>query len=170
MNIVLQRINNENMDEIKKIYDDSFPIEEMIPYTKLVEISNDTDHLFYGIYDDCALVGMNYLILKNDILYILYLAISKEYQSKGYGKAIVNKIINKYSNYRIALNIEEVNPKYSNFNQRLKRKDFYQLFGFESQGYLFSNFQGVTFETMAINGVVSYEEIQTLFDYFKELT
>ncbi|KYG95025.1 GNAT family N-acetyltransferase [Paenibacillus jamilae] len=169
MTVVLKRVNNENIDEIKKIYDDSFPKEEMIPYNKLVEISNDTDHLFYGIYDDYTLVGMNYLIVKNDMLYILYLAISKAYQNKGYGKAVVNEIINKYSNYRICLNIEEVNPKFLNNNQRIKRKSFYQLLGFESQDYLFSNYEGVTFETMSINGDVSYKEIHALFDYFKKL-
>ncbi|MFS0868741.1 GNAT family N-acetyltransferase [Paenibacillus xylanilyticus] len=170
MTVVLQRVNNENMDEIKKMYDDSFPKEEMIPYNKLVEISNDIDHLFYGVYDNYTLVGMNYLIVKKDMLYVLYLAINKAYQNKGYGKAIVNEIKNKYSNYRICLNIEEVNPKFINNDQRIKRKRFYQLLGFESQDYLISNHEGITFETMSINGDVSSKEIHALFDYFKKLS
>ncbi|WP_458118524.1 GNAT family N-acetyltransferase [Paenibacillus sp. Z6-24] len=157
------------MDEIKTIYDDSFPVEEMVPYNKLVEISNDTDHLFYGIYDDDALVGMNYLIVEKDMLYVLYLAIGKGYQNKGYGKAVITEIKNEYLGYRICLNIEEVNPKFINHDQRMKRRRFYQLLGFESQDYLVTNYEGITFETMSINGDVACKEIEAVFDYLKKL-
>ncbi|WP_046214175.1 GNAT family N-acetyltransferase [Paenibacillus wulumuqiensis] len=169
MTIVLKRVNNGNRDEIKKIYEDSFPVEEMVPYNKLIEISNDTDHLFYGIYDDDTLVGMNYLIIEKDMLYVLYLAIGKGYQSKGYGKAVITEIKSKYSGYRICLNIEEVHPKFINHDQRMKRRRFYQLLGFESQDYLVTNYEGITFETMSINGDVAYEETKAIFDYLKNL-
>ncbi|PAD20763.1 GNAT family N-acetyltransferase [Terribacillus saccharophilus] len=162
MALELKKVNEENMEGIKKIYNDSFPIEEMVPFNKLVSISNDTDHLFYGLYDDSTLVGMNYLIVKKDMLYVLYLAISKDYQNKGYGQMAINEILKKYSSYRISLNIEEVNPESLNYNQRVKRKNFYQFFGFESQDYLISN-EGVTFETMVINGDVSHQEIREIF-------
>lgn len=169
MAVVLKRVNNENRDEIKTIYEDSFPVEEMVPYNKLIEISNDTDHLFYGIYDDDVLVGMNYLIVEKDILYVLYLAIDKGHQSKGYGKAVITEIKSQYSGYRICLNIEEVNPKFINHDQRIKRRRFYQRLGFESQNYLVTNYEGITFETMSINGDVGCEQIEAIFDYLKKL-
>lgn len=167
MALELKKVNEENIEGIKRIYNDSFPIEEMLPFDKLVSISNDTDHLFYGLYDDNTLVGMNYLIVKEDMVYVLYLAISNAYQNKGYGKRAINEMLKKYSGYRISLNIEEVNPESLNYNQRLRRKNFYQFFGFESQKYLISN-EGVTFETMVINGDVSYQEIRRIFDELKE--
>lgn len=168
MALEFKKVNEVNMEGIKKIYNDSFPIEEMVPFNKLVSISNDIDYLFYGLYDDSTLVGMSYLIIKEDMLYVLYLAISNSYQNKGYGKMAINEILKKYSNYRISLNIEEVNPESFNYNQRVKRKSFYQFFGFVSQEYLISNDEGVTFETMVINGDVTHQEIRGIFDELKE--
>ncbi|MNW35552.1 hypothetical protein D3C74_125500 [compost metagenome] len=169
MTISFKKIDNQNTDEIKKIYKDSFPVDEMFPYDMLIEISNDRDHLFYAIYDDDALIGMNYLILREDLLYVLYLAIGKDHQSKGYGKIVINEIIKRYPQKRIFLNIEEVDPKYANYSQRVKRKAFYQSLGFVSQKYLYISGKGVSLETMTINGSVSYEEVNKLFDYFKTL-
>ncbi|MBM7579624.1 GNAT family N-acetyltransferase [Jeotgalibacillus terrae] len=163
MALELKKINEENMEGIKKIYHDSFPIEEMMPFDKLVSLSNDTDHLFYGLYDDNMLVGMNYLIINEDMVYVLYLAISNAFQNKGYGKVAINRILEQYSGYRISLNIEEVTPESLNYNQRLRRKSFYEFFGFESQQHLISNGE-VTFETMVLNGDVSYQEIRRIFD------
>jgi RimJ/RimL family protein N-acetyltransferase len=168
MALKFKKVNDVNMEGIKKIYNDSFPIEEMVPFNKLVAISNDTDHLFYGLFDDSTLVGMSYLIIKEDMLYVLYLAISNSYQNKGYGKIAINEILKKYSNYRISLNIEEVNPESFNYNQRVKRKNFYKYFGFVSQDYLISNDEGVTFETMVINGDVTPQEIRGIFDELKD--
>lgn len=167
--INFKKVDHQNKDEIKKIYTDLFPLDEMFPYDLLIEISNDTDHLFFALYEDEALIGMNYLILEKDLLYVLYLAIGKNNQSKGYGKSVIQEILRKYPQKRIFLNIEEVDSKYENYNQRAKRKSFYQSLGFVSQNYLYVSGKGVSFETMAVNGSVSREEVGELFDYFKTL-
>ena len=169
MTINFKKVDHQNKDEIKKIYTDLFPLDEMFPYDLLIEISNDTDHLFFALYEDEALIGMNYLILEKDLLYVLYLAIGKNNQSKGYGKSVIQEILRKYPQKRIFLNIEEVDSKYENYNQRAKRKSFYQSLGFVSQNYLYVSGKGVSFETMAVNGSVSREEVGELFDYFKTL-
>lgn len=169
MTIEFKRVDRENADAVRDMYEESFPVEERVPYEKLIEISNDTDHLFDAVYDNAALIGMNVLIVKGDMLYVMYLAIDREYRSKGYGKAIVKRLLNVYSEYRIALNIEEVAPAYSNYDQRIKRKAFYQSLGFEAQPYLITNHEGIVFETMAVHGTVAQSEIAEWFDYFETL-
>lgn len=169
MTIQLRKADGTNFKALEQIYGYSFPQEEQITYQVLIDVSNDTDHLFYAICDDEALVGLNYLIVKEDRLYVLYLAIADGHQSKGYGKAVIREILRRYPDYRIYLNIEEVDAKYENYTQRVKRKDFYLSLGFESQPYLFTNEKGVVLETLAVNGTIAYEEMEELFAYFVRL-
>ncbi|WP_172200403.1 GNAT family N-acetyltransferase [Saccharibacillus qingshengii] len=156
MTIELRTVDSRSRDAIQRIYEDSFPEEEMIAYETLIEISSSPDHLFYGLYDGDSLVGMTYLITTGSMLYVLYLAIRQNHQSQGYGKKVIREIVRRYPDYRICLNIEEVEAKYENYQQRIKRKEFYRSLGFEDQGYRIDNAKGYTFETLVVNGSASY--------------
>ena len=127
--------NKEDEKLVKALYNKAFPVQERMPYFILKYKSKKDNADFFKIYDDSIFVGLCYCVFYKDILYIFYLAVDESRRGKGYGSRVLQYIEEKYSDYRIILNIEEVTKNCSNYEQRLSRKAFYQKNGFFALDY-----------------------------------
>ena len=114
---------NEYYNQVKKIYESSFPAVER--YLSVEEMVSSEDTKLYCLVDNNAVLGFMYLICFENMIFILYLAISKEYQSKGLGGYILKWCLNKFNDRKIYLNIEKVHKDADNYQMRKKRLDFY---------------------------------------------
>ena len=115
--------NNKNVEEFNKLYDSV----GWGAYNK--EISNKAlDNTFYSVsvYDDDKIIGYGRLI--GDTICFIYIhdiMIVPEYQAKGIGTLIMNKLLEKIEE------IKKENPSLRVYLGASKNKeDFYKKFGF----------------------------------------
>ena len=115
--------NNKNVEEFNKLYDSV----GWGAYNK--EISNKAlDNTFYSvsIYDDDKIIGYGRLI--GDTICFIYIhdiMVVPEYQAKGIGTLIMNKLLEKIEE------IKKENPSLRVYLGASKNKeDFYKKFGF----------------------------------------
>ncbi len=118
-----------------EIYKNSFPQSEKIPMWLLLIMTKRKCVEFLAFYDENTFCGFTYLIHNDRTTFILYLATDKKVRSKGYGKKILQSISDKYSFNNIVLNIETVDKESDNYEQRLRRQNFYLNNDFKQAGF-----------------------------------
>ncbi|MGN1421338.1 MAG: GNAT family N-acetyltransferase [Eubacterium sp.] len=155
----------EDFKKAKKLYREAFPAGERMPYFMLKHFSN-TDKCDFFKMDDNGFAGLMFVVYYKDIVYIFFLAVVPEARGKGYGTKALDEAKKIFSGKRLILNMEEVDEKYENFEQRVKREKFYNSNGFEKSDYKTSE-KDIVYEMMHYGKEVSYEEysmlIQSLF-------
>ena len=120
--------------QVNDIYEKSFPKEER--YITLDNMAHRQNTELYCLMDNNQVVGMIYLIFYKDMIFILYLAVSQEKRSKGYGSYLLKWCLQKYFDKKIFLNIEEVKKDFKDYETRKKRLKFYQKNGFFITNYI----------------------------------
>ncbi|WP_455541945.1 GNAT family N-acetyltransferase [Intestinibacter sp.] len=162
------KVVNSKLPEYKKllsIYDDAFPKDEQFPMLMLRLMAKRKCIDFLAFYDGDVFCGFTYLIHHKNTTFILYLAIDKNIRSKGYGTQILNWIAYNYENHTIVLNIEPVDEKCDNYEQRLSRQKFYFKNGFDSSGYKFHT-KDCVFDTLYKGDVFDKEKFEKLIKKF----
>lgn len=155
----------EDLKKAKKLYMEAFPAGERMPYFMLKHFA-DTDKCDFFKMDDNGFAGLMFVVYYGDIVYIFFLAVVPEARGKGYGTKALDEAKKIFSGKRLILNMEEVDEKYDNFEQRVKREKFYKSNGFETSDYKTSE-KDIVYEMMHYGEAVSFEEysklIQSLF-------
>ena len=115
---------------IKELYHTAFPKYEQSPISLLNKWAKKDNMNFTAYYDNELFCGITFTIELNNNIYILYIAVTENLRSKGYGTKILNYIKNYYNNNTIYLAIEPLDKNADNYEQRLKRYAFYEKNGF----------------------------------------
>lgn len=160
--------NNEYNKKVKRLYNSAFPKEERIPMLLLKLLARKDKATFYGIFDDEKFIGLIYNIYYKDIVFIYFFAIDKELRSQGYGSKVLEFIKQKYNKHRIILGIEQLDKSSKNYEQRIKRKEFYIKNGFKEANYTTKE-KNVVFEMLYYsenNKQVTFEEYKKMMKEF----
>ena len=120
---------SEEIRKVWKIYDASFPEEERNPRSRLRAIGREKCGDFTAYYDGERFCGFSLCIVVERHVYVLYLAVDPAFRSCGYGSAILAAIRQKYPDKDMALCIEDPEPTSINYEQRMRRKRFYEKNG-----------------------------------------
>ncbi|WCM60723.1 GNAT family N-acetyltransferase [Paenibacillus polymyxa] len=158
----------KDLKEINNVYElfrNSFPVNEQIPMWFLWWKSKKDFIDFIAFYDEDVFVGFTYLITNKNLTFVLYLAIDSEIRSKGYGGRLLSNIKKQYPHNRIILNIEAVEEAAINYEQRLKRKNFYMRNGYSKTSFNLFEY-GQSYEVLVNGSEVSTEEYRDLFKRF----
>lgn len=134
--------------QTKQLYLSAFPVEERPSYERLLELSKSPLTRFYAYYDQDQYIGLSYLVVEKDLVYLFFLAVNNQYRSMGYGSLIIRRIKNLYPNYQIIINLEPLVPA-NNYHQRLKRFKFYEDNGFIKLDYQI-NEAGLIYDMMVL--------------------
>lgn len=137
---------NENKNEIKKIYMNSFPKSERFPFWILKHCSKEKNVSFNVILDDDKLIGMEYIINYENTAYLMYLAIDENQRENRYGSKILEDLTKKYET--IILSIERPNKDLN--DNRKRRKNFYLRNGFFETNK-FTEDNGIEYEILCTN-------------------
>ena len=162
--------NNKKCNKkVIKLYNEAFPKDERIPIWLLKLLARKNKAKFYGIYDNEKFVGLIYNIFYKDIVFVFYLAIDKPTRGHGYGTKVLDSIKEKYKNYRIILCIEAVDESSNNYEQRIKRKNFYLKNGFKDSNYTIVE-KNVIYEMLYYKQNVTLQEFHRLMrNYFGKI-
>ncbi|MBO0441344.1 GNAT family N-acetyltransferase [Candidatus Enterococcus ikei] len=143
----------------------SFPTNEQFPIWLLRLLSCRKGIEFLAFYDKNKLCGFTYLVKKENTLFILYLATNNKIRSQGYGSKILNWINVQYKNHEIALNIETVEKTFNNYEQRVKRKEFYLKNDYHDTNLRVKE-HGVVFDVLSNSQDFTFEKYKKLIQHF----
>lgn len=135
MELVKIKNKNDDMENMKKLYLRAFPKEERAPFWLLKSKSKKDFVDFLAIYDESKWVGFAYVIRYEKLAYIFYLAIDDSVRGKGYGTKTLKKLKEKYDGYKIFLALETLDKNADNYEQRVKRHNFYRNAGLKDFPY-----------------------------------
>ena len=130
-------------DEIKKLYETSFPDNEKFPFWILDECSKEDNSNLFVILDNNKCIGMCYLVNCNNAYYLMYLAVKPEIRNQNYGSKIISDLKENYKT--LFLSIEEPVNDIS-----VRRKNFYLRNGFYDTFKYYED-TGVNYEILCTN-------------------
>ena len=151
-------------DEIKNLYETSFPLNEWRPFTDLAHDFGDKCELLV-FYDDRNLVGSAIMLTFEDITHILYLAVKPELRNRGYGSMILEHIRVLYPGQRIIADLENSENDSPNQSQREKRIDFYRKNGYSPTEIRYK-WENEHYLIMSNGGDVTWDEFRRFWRYF----
>ena len=167
MNIQLKLLDKNSADikKMKQLYITAFPANERAPFFLLKSKAKKDNIDFLGIYNNGKWAGFFYIVSLHDLSYVFYFAVDSEQRGMGIGSEAIKDLIARYSANRLFLAIEEVVETAPNYEERVKRKDFYMKNGFEPLGKKLIEGE-VTYDVLGVNGTVSPEEYDKLIESF----
>jgi len=116
---------------IKELAVEAFPKGEYLSPNALIKMSKEGNFDFLALYDDDIFIGFIAINLYKNISYLFFLAILKEFRSKGYGTRAIETIKELYPNYLHVVDFEVIDKNAPNYEQRIKRKKFYLKNGYK---------------------------------------
>ena len=152
--------NTEELNAVRALYDSSFPDDERIPWNMLLKLQNEY-RLLNAWYMDHTLAGFTCLFLYRDIVYLSYLAVPEAMRDHGIGTRILTMLRNVFPERTIVIDIEELRKDAENYEERVRRRNFYLRCGFETShiGYHYYN---VSYELLCCGGMISAEDFRDL--------
>ena len=160
-----QRVNKRlpEYQEIKELMKRSFPENELYSMWFLMLISRIKKVDFLAYYDNNNFIGYTYIIQSKKVAYIMYLAVNDKLYSKGYGSQILQDIITTNKDKSIVLDIEPIDEKCNNQEQRKKRYKFYLKNGFKETGYFVEDIEdGSDYLILSTTGNFPKQECEKL--------
>lgn len=152
-----------NIDNYKKqvetLFVSAFPREERPPLWVMIRRSRQGRAELRAVLDDGRFVGMIFVVGNSEVKTLMFLAVADDMQNSGYGTRILQAVHRKYSDVKLFLNIEPLDETADNYEQRCRRKRFYERNGMELLDYQVRE-AGVTYEMMTFGEYVTKEEYE----------
>ena len=142
-------ITAQNVDnQTKALYETAFPVEEQVPWKDLLRLIGEMPLDFTAYYDKEEFIGFTIVYPYKSYNWFWYFAVRKELRGKGYGQQILSKLIDKYSDKNIILDMESPDqPGAKNMEQRRRRLEFYSRNGFHDT-HAHKTFDGIEYTIM----------------------
>ncbi|MBR1749251.1 MAG: GNAT family N-acetyltransferase [Ruminococcus sp.] len=170
MGIVFKNITRDTTDleRIIRLYHNAFPSDERAPFDMLLKRAKRRNVNFFSCRDGEKWIGFIYIVNYRDASYVFYFAVDDEVRGKGYGTAILKAAQKKYRGRKLFLAIEEVDEKYKNYEQRIKRRSFYENAGFVCTGQKLTEGK-VIYDVMSVGGRVDPKTYRLIMSGFAGL-
>ena len=150
-------------EDVSQLFLSAFPEDERPPLDAFLKSLEQKAVTLLAFYQQNTFVGFAYLAIYKDVCCIFFLAVSPTYRHQGIGGEILEIIKKEYKDYVLMLGYEEVDRKYSNYQERVLRRDFYRHHGF-IDNIIKTNEYGVIYETAYIGShQVSFLEYLEIF-------
>ena len=119
--------------QARALYLTAFPKEERLPWWLLRLNARRQGVDLTAFLDGDAFCGFTASVTVEDLHFLLFFAIDEEKRGKGYGSAILQKLQREHKT--VVLNVELLDPKAENYDQRKRRFAFYLRNGFMDTCY-----------------------------------
>ncbi|QBY05372.1 GNAT family N-acetyltransferase [Thalassotalea sp. HSM 43] len=166
MSITLSPLSklDANYSEVIDLYKSAFPEAQHIPAWFLRYKLRNGKQGFSTLYSNETWVGLIYFTEYKDIIFVQFIAISAACRSNGYGSQVMDELKQTYPQKRIVLNIQPLDEHANNYQQRLKRRAFYQKNGFDSSGFIVKE-PGEKLEMLIYGGSISKDEVDDMYSH-----
>lgn len=161
----------DDLDKVKNLMITAFPEDELKPFKCLFDKTELDGYDFLAFYnEDDNFVGLSYVVTKDDLAYLFWLAVDESARCNGIGSKILSELNKIYKDYRIILDIERINDTAPNNEQRIRRKKFYKRNGFIESSLRYDLYN-VEYEILINHDDVGRKEFEDAYSYIldKEL-
>ncbi len=148
-------------EKFDSLYRTAFPKEERVPVRFLMGQNGESELI--ACYDGEVFCGFYSTLTFGDITHILFIAIVEELRDHGYGSALLGLIAERYKGNRIILDMEADVSDAPNYEQRVRRKAFYEKNGYVESGIEY-DWRGVPYKILIKNGSISEAEFDAFWD------
>lgn len=149
----------EYKKQVKELFISAFPREERPPMWMLMKRCRQGKANFCAVLDSGKFVGLTYVIGSDQVKTLMFLAIAEDARDGGYGTKILSSVHEKYKDVKLFLNIEPLDKNAPNYEQRCRRKAFYNRNGLDLLDYQVRE-AGVTYEMLTYGEYVTREEYE----------
>ncbi len=132
-----------NPTQIKTLYTTAFPKEEQMPWWLLRLLTVNPAVELTGYYDGETFCGLTFTAWREQVLFVLFLAVDDSRRGQGYGSAILSFLKEHHPGKTIMLNVELLEEDAPNLQERINRMAFYKKNGFFDTGYNIREVGGV---------------------------
>lgn len=157
---------NKDYPLIKKLYKKSFPLNERAPFfiIKKKTITEKSELLIAKENDQ--FIGFFYIVRHENLVYLFYFAVNDTQRGKGYGSKMLQLLKERYSGKNIFLAREQLDINADNYDERIKRRNFYIRNGFKDTNLLIKE-ATVIYDVMALNDDISAKEYEILINKWR---
>lgn len=161
-------ISTEQLNQIRKLYEASFPKTEKKPFGMMVEKQKEGLCEILSIEDERGnFCGLAIMILAAGLALLDYFAIEPRCQGGGLGSAALRELRERYGSDKIVVEIERTTGPEAeaaeNAQDRTRRKAFYLRNGMVPMEFLVDLF-GVEMEVLTFGRKLAYEEYYAIYD------
>ena len=161
-------IKSKKKQEIEEIYVSSFLKEDRMPFRLMILMSYLWNTEFLAFYDD-VLCGFVYMATIRKQSFIMFIAVKGHLHSKGYGSQILEMVQSMHPCNKIIVSIEPCDESLEDFEQRVKRKNFYLKNGYIETGY-FMKLGAKKQEILIKNGMFDKFQFLLFFMFYSGFT
>ncbi|MDO6692679.1 GNAT family N-acetyltransferase [Aliiglaciecola sp. 3_MG-2023] len=151
-----------NYIEVIDLYKEAFPEARKVPKWFLKYTLRNGKVGFSALYAEDKWIGLIYITEYEDIVFIQSIAILESCRSKGFGSQVLESFKNEHLGKRIVLNIEVIDKQANNYQQRVKRKEFYENNGFLPSGFIVKE-PGENLEMLIYGSGITKKEIEYMY-------
>ena len=152
----------DRIDEVRRLYEAAFPVEEQIPWADLMVLVKTMPLDFSAYYEGETLMGLFIVYPRKSFNWFWYFAVPEELRGKGVGQQILSSVIEKYKECTNILDIESPEQECENQAVRRRRHAFYQRNGFRDTG-VGRSFSGIDYTIIMMGDgtftMMDYDEI-----------
>lgn len=161
---LVKACNQKQLKNVRKLYESAFPKEEKKPFDLLLEKQEQgVIEIFSAEDSDGRFYGLVIVVYHKDLVLLDYFAITDDFRGSGIGSEIFKNLKNKYKNKRFFIEIENTKIPSKNYEERIRRKNFYTKLGMKNVDFGV-NLLGVEMEVMCASGSINYYEYFKLYD------
>lgn len=154
--------DTENLAEIQRLYEQSFPKNERRPFQHVFTMPQESMEPL-ALYDGSVFCGFVCLLNGTTLSHIIYFAIEENLRNRGYGSMALQAIHAYKPNHRIIADLEFDTEKASNSEQRRKRKQFYLRNGYKETA-IYYRWRKEDYEILSYGGQVTKEEFEIFWE------
>lgn len=161
-------VSNEQLNQIKELYEASFPKSEKKPFGLMVELQKQGLCEMLAIEDEEGkFCGLAIMILAAGLALLDYFAIDPGCQGGGMGSAALQELRERYGSDKIVVEIERTTGAEAeaaeNAQDRIRRKAFYLRNGMVPVGFLVNLF-GVEMEVLTFGRELAFAEYYAIYN------
>lgn len=153
----------QELEKVEILAKEAFPPEEYLSPAKIIAMANNDKNLkFWALYFETDFAGFMVVKTHKTTSYLFFLAICPDFRGKGLGSLAVKTLKQLYPDYCQVVDFEQVDERADNYQQRVKRKQFYFSNGYRETG-LFVRYLGVTYEVMSMGTPFNLADFKEMF-------
>ena len=158
-----------NDEQLKHLYEISFPDDEKIPWDDLMRLIDEMHLDFTAYYDGEEFVGFTIVYPRPTVNWYWYFAVLPELRGKGLGQQILTQLIKKYAGHTCVLDMESpYQDPCPNPEQRRRRHEFYLRNGFRDTD-IFRKFDDIEMTIMMMGpGTFSLQDWDEIIDELRQ--
>lgn len=156
----------EDIKALENLNNEAFPKEERMEIREMTQLISKGIIDVTAVYHNDTFVGFYALSVRKPTAYVFFLAIDSSKRSRGYGSRALALMEEQYADYQIVLDMEAIDDKAENIEQRNSRKRFYLRNGYYETGF-FLDYNDLIMEVLCTDAELDTDSFQILLDNLK---